>query len=61
MVDLKHQIGRDNPSESGVQMRPREKQKTAYEIGVRLVGSEMCIRDSDMNYKYWPDNVPGQW
>ena len=25
------------------------KQKTAYEIGVRLVGSEMCIRDS--NYK----------
>ena len=23
------------------------KQKTAYEIGVRLVGSEMCIRDSD--------------
>ena len=25
------------------------KQKTAYEIGVRLVGSEMCIRDS----LYW--------
>ena len=24
------------------------KQKTAYEIGVRLVGSEMCIRDSHM-------------
>ena len=23
----------------------RCKQKTAYEIGVRLVGSEMCIRD----------------
>ena len=23
------------------------KQKTAYEIGVRLVGSEMCIRDSE--------------
>ena len=23
------------------------KQKTAYEIGVRLVGSEMCIRDSN--------------
>ena len=22
------------------------KQKTAYEIGVRLVGSAMCIRDS---------------
>ena len=26
------------------------KQKTAYEIGVRLVGSEMCIRDSQMYY-----------
>ena len=25
------------------------KQKTAYEIGVRLVGSEMCIRDSNMS------------
>ena len=25
------------------------KQKTAYEIGVRLVGSEMCIRDRP----YW--------
>ena len=24
------------------------KQKTAYEIGVRLVGSEMCIRDRTM-------------
>ena len=24
---------------------PFFKQKTAYEIGVRLVGSEMCIRD----------------
>ena len=24
------------------------KQKTAYEIGVRLVGSEMCIRDRPM-------------
>ena len=29
------------------------KQKTAYEIGVRLVGSEMCIRDSA---KKWPRN-----
>ena len=28
MVDLKHQIGRDNPSESGVPMRPKEKVKT---------------------------------
>ena len=28
MVSLKHQIGRENPSESGVQMRPKEKQKT---------------------------------
>ena len=27
------------------------KQKTAYEIGVRLVGSEMCIRDS--TYRAW--------
>src|SRR5665647_3189685 len=27
------------------------KQKTAYEIGVRLVGSEMCIRDSLYNHK----------
>ena len=27
------------------------KQKTAYEIGVRLVGSEMCIRDSDNTTK----------
>ena len=27
------------------------KQKTAYEIGVRLVGSEMCIRDRiDFHY-----------
>ena len=26
--------------------RRTAKQKTAYEIGVRLVGSEMCIRDS---------------
>ena len=25
------------------------KQKTAYEIGVRLVGSEMCIRDRILN------------
>ena len=25
------------------------KQKTAYEIGVRLVGSEMCIRDRFWN------------
>ena len=29
------------------------KQKTAYEIGVRLVGSEMCIRDrSAMEQRY---------
>src|SRR5665647_2317325 len=26
------------------------KQKTAYEIGVRLVGSEMCIRDSSSSW-----------
>ena len=27
------------------QIRGEVSQKTAYEIGVRLVGSEMCIRD----------------
>src|SRR5665647_2910761 len=27
------------------------KQKTAYEIGVRLVGSEMCIRDRSYYFK----------
>src|SRR5680860_1891484 len=27
------------------------KQKTAYEIGVRLVGSEMCIRDRYQTYR----------
>src|SRR5680860_1623926 len=26
------------------------KQKTAYEIGVRLVGSEMCIRDRSIGF-----------
>src|SRR5664279_5762749 len=30
------------------------KQKTAYEIGVRLVGSEMCIRDRN-----YPDDGKG--
>ena len=29
------------------------KQKTAYEIGVRLVGSEMCIRDR-YKFLFWP-------
>src|SRR5665647_791712 len=36
------------------------KQKTAYEIGVRLVGSEMCIRDSHGGVlPFWlsPDQV----
>ena len=28
------------------------KQKTAYEIGVRLVGSEMCIRDRFETFEY---------
>ena len=28
-----------------------DKQKTAYAIGVRLVGSEMCIRDSLTRHK----------
>src|SRR5665647_3987160 len=32
------------------------KQKTAYEIGVRLVGSEMCIRDSP-----WPGRGDAAW
>ena len=31
------------------------KQKTAYEIGVRLVGSEMCIRD-----RPYSTNLPGE-
>src|SRR5665647_3839081 len=31
------------------------KQKTAYEIGVRLVGSEMCIRDRE-NHGDLPGN-----
>ena len=35
------------------------KQKTAYEIGVRLVGSEMCIRDRlKSKQKQIRDNVP---
>ena len=34
------------------------KQKTAYEIGVRLVGSEMCIRDSGEAADY---NKDGSW
>ena len=35
------------------------KQKTAYEIGVRLVGSEMCIRDrhSLLAYQIFRDEV----
>ena len=33
------------------------KQKTAYEIGVRLVGSEMCIRDSASDAEYTPEDV----
>ena len=33
-------------------MRDFFKQKTAYEIGVRLVGSEMCIRDRLKNENY---------
>ena len=40
------------------------KQKTAYEIGVRLVGSEMCIRDRIKNLQnvriccYFLDYLP---
>ena len=35
------------------------KQKTAYEIGVRLVGSEMCIRDRTVarNERPWDSFV----
>ena len=32
------------------------KQKTAYEIGVRLVGSEMCIRDRPNTGALIPSN-----
>ena len=32
--------------EEGIRVFCFFKEKTAYEIGVRLVGSEMCIRDS---------------
>ena len=31
------------------------KQKTAYEIGVRLVGSEMCIRDRFISVAAWAE------
>ena len=40
------------------------KQKTAYEIGVRLVGSEMCIRDRDRLTDYYAKSMmtkPMQW
>ena len=33
------------------------KQKTAYEIGVRLVGSEMCIRDSIIALSFTGDKT----
>src|SRR5665647_555675 len=33
------------------------KQKTAYEIGVRLVGSEMCIRDRFYRTEYLKETV----
>ena len=37
------------------------KQKTAYEIGVRLVGSEMCIRDSSQIEQIsLPQNFEGE-
>ena len=34
------------------------KQKTAYEIGVRLVGSEMCIRDRYRRGQRYGRTVP---
>src|SRR5664279_2474482 len=39
-------------SDLGVRLFFFFKQKTAYEIGVRLVGSEMCIRDSLKTYLF---------
>ncbi len=35
------------------------KQKTAYEIGVRLVGSEMCIRDRTTGVSLCSPGCPG--
>ncbi len=37
------------------------KQKTAYEIGVRLVGSEMCIRDRTTGVSREADLLPCLW
>ena len=34
------------------------KQKTAYEISACLVGSEMCIRDSNIMYYSVPPVIP---
>ena len=36
------------------------KQKTAYEIGSGLVGSEMCIRDSMYMHMYQAGRLPYQ-
>ena len=33
------------------------KQKTAYEIGVRLVGSEMVIRERDIRGGKWEEEL----
>ena len=35
-----------NPNGRSARFAKKKAIKTAYEIGVRLVGSEMCIRDS---------------
>ena len=37
------------------------KQKTAYEIGVRLVGSEMCIRDRQYIVTYVKQTGSAHW
>ena len=37
------------------------KQKTAYEIGVRLVGSEMCIRDKGEGGRQPAPFAVGKW
>ena len=54
LVDVAQELmvrAEDCGTDRGIRLNLKEekahiKQKTAYEIGVRLVGSEMCIRDS---------------
>ena len=46
LEDQFHTQYHSEAAEAGIADLAQVKQKTAYEIGVRLVGSEMCIRDS---------------